>query len=62
MKDLRKVLGDDKLLTLASVASGEYIDFKAVSQVVDFVNIMSYDMEALQNIMHLSINQNILVG
>ena len=44
MKDLRKVLGDDKLLTLASVASGEYIDFKAVSQVVDFVNIMSYDM------------------
>ena len=44
MKDLRKSLGKDKLLTLASVASGEYIDFKAVSPIVDFVNIMSYDM------------------
>ena len=44
MKELRKVLGDDNLLTLASAASAEYIDFKAIEPYMDFVNIMAYDM------------------
>lgn len=43
MKDIRKAIGNDKLLTLASVASGQYIDFAAINQTVDFVNIMTYD-------------------
>lgn len=44
MKDLRKVLGDGLLLTFASAASAEYVDFTAVEPYVDFVNIMAYDM------------------
>lgn len=44
MKDLRQVLGDRLLLTFASAASAEYVDFKAVEPYVDFVNIMAYDM------------------
>ncbi|WP_276088197.1 glycoside hydrolase family 18 protein [Pedobacter sp. JY14-1] len=44
MQELRKALGKRKLLTLASVADGKYIDFKAIVPVIDFVNIMTYDM------------------
>ena len=44
MKELRRALGNDRLLTLASAASAEYIDFKAIEPYVDFVNIMAYDM------------------
>lgn len=44
MKDLREVLGDGLLLTFASAASAEYVDFVAVEPYVDFVNIMAYDM------------------
>ncbi len=44
MRDLRKVLGKYKLVTCATVASGEYIDFKECIQYLDFVNVMSYDM------------------
>ena len=44
MKDLRQVLGDSLLLTFASAASAEYVDFTAVEPYVDFVNIMAYDM------------------
>lgn len=44
MRDLREALGQDKLLTLASVCSARYIDFPAIMPYVDFVNIMSYDM------------------
>ncbi len=36
--------GKDKILTLATVCSAEYIDFPAIMPSVDFVNIMSYDM------------------
>ncbi len=45
MRDIRQAIGDDKLLTLASVCSGDYIDFKGIMPYVDFVNIMNYDME-----------------
>lgn len=44
MRDLRKALGKKKLLTCATVASGEYIDFKSCIKYLDFVNVMSYDM------------------
>ena len=44
MKDLRKILGEDMLLTFASAASADYVDFKKVEPYVDFVNIMAYDM------------------
>jgi chitinase len=44
MRDIRKVIGKDKLLTLASVADAKYIDFKAINDDIDFVNVMTYDV------------------
>ena len=43
MEDIRKAIGNKKLLTLATVMNGKYIDFAAIKDVVDFVNIMAYD-------------------
>ena len=45
MSDIRDAIGHDKLLTLASVCSADYIDFKDIMPYVDIVNIMTYDME-----------------
>lgn len=44
MQDIRATIGNEKELTLATVASARYIDFKAILPSVDFVNIMAYDM------------------
>lgn len=44
MKDLRKALGNDKLLTLASPATVSFYEFKPIMPYVDFVNIMAYDL------------------
>ena len=44
MRDLRSVLGEDRLLTLASSAYAEYIDFRSCIGYLDFVNVMTYDM------------------
>ncbi|MDR2806077.1 MAG: glycoside hydrolase family 18 protein [Dysgonamonadaceae bacterium] len=44
MKDIRQAIGADKLLTLATAAGAQYIDFRGIDPYVDFVNIMSYDM------------------
>lgn len=44
MRDLRSVLGPDRLLTLASSAYAEYIDFHSCMCYLDFVNVMTYDM------------------
>ena len=44
MRDLRKTLGSKRLLTIATVASGEYIDFPSCLKYLDFVNVMAYDM------------------
>lgn len=44
MRDIRKAIGKKKSLTLATVASAKYIDFKAILPYIDFVNVMSYDM------------------
>jgi chitinase len=44
MRDIREAIGKDKLLTLASSADAQYIDFKAIDSYIDFTNIMAYDM------------------
>lgn len=44
MRDIRAAIGPDKLLTLATVSTARYIDFKGILPYIDFVNIMAYDM------------------
>lgn len=44
MRDLRAVLGPELLLTVASSAYAEYIDFHSCMRYLDFVNVMTYDM------------------
>jgi chitinase len=44
MKEIRKAIGKDKLLTFASPAGAGYVDFKELEPIVDFVNVMTYDM------------------
>ncbi len=41
---IRKEIGKRKLLTFASAANANYVDFKAIEPLVDFVNIMTYDI------------------
>jgi|GEM_PF-355252 len=42
---IRKEIGAGKLLTFASSADAKYVDFKAIEPLVDFVNIMTYDID-----------------
>jgi chitinase len=44
MRDIREAIGKDKLLTLATVADAKFIDFKAINDDIDFVNVMAYDV------------------
>ena len=44
MRELRRVLGKKRLVTCATIASGEFVDFKNCIRYIDFVNVMSYDM------------------
>ncbi|MBO7120523.1 MAG: hypothetical protein J6W03_09425, partial [Bacteroidaceae bacterium] len=44
MRDLRNALGSKLWLTLASVGSAQFIDFKSCVQYLDVVNVMAYDM------------------
>ncbi len=44
MRDLRSALGKKLWLTLASVGSAQYIDFKSCVQYLNMVNVMAYDM------------------
>jgi len=44
MRDLREALGPDKFLTIATSATAQYIDYKAIVDYLDFVNVMAYDM------------------
>ena len=44
LKDLREVLGDKYLITMASSSSAKYVDFKNCIQYMNFVNLMTYDM------------------
>lgn len=43
VKDIRKAIGTDKLLTLASSSRAKFIDFPSIVDQIDFVNIMGYD-------------------
>jgi chitinase len=45
MQEIRNAVGNDKLLTFASAATGQYYDFKTLTEIVDFVNIMMYDVD-----------------
>ena len=44
MKDLREVLGPDKLVTIATYAGVKYYNLSACEKYLDFINIMTYDM------------------
>jgi len=44
MRDLRKVLGKQRLVTAATVCNANYIDFRSCIQYMDMVNVMAYDM------------------
>ena len=44
MRDLRKVLGKQRLVTAATVCNANYIDFHSCIQYMDLVNVMAYDM------------------
>lgn len=44
MRDIRGAIGDDKILTLATVHNANYIDFHSILPYINFVNIMTYDM------------------
>ncbi len=44
MRDIRRAIGKKKLLTIATVANGDYIDFKSCIKYLDLVNMMTYDM------------------
>ena len=44
MRDLRQALGSRLWLTLASVGSAQFIDFRTCQQYLDLVNVMAYDM------------------
>lgn len=49
MKDVRHAIGKDKLLTIATQAGAKYYNLRAVEPYVDYVNIMTYDMEESPN-------------
>ena len=56
-RDIRLAIGNNKLLTFASSADARYIDFRSVMQYIDFVNIMTYDMDSPpyhQSALHIS--------
>ncbi|MDH6358887.1 glycoside hydrolase family 18 protein [Parabacteroides sp. PF5-9] len=44
MRDIRAAIGKDKLLTHATAANAEHIDYRATDQYLDFTNVMAYDM------------------
>ncbi len=44
MRELRKALGKDYLLSCATIADARFVDFKAIEPYVDLVNIMMYDV------------------
>lgn len=65
MRDIRKAIGKNKLLTLATAANAKYIDFRAINPYIDFVNIMTYDLASApkhHSALYKSENTGDLVG
>ena len=62
MRDIRAAIGKDKLLTFASAANAGYVDFKAVDQYIDFVNIMTYDINGNGSAHHAGLYRSELTG
>lgn len=44
LKNLREVLGNDRLITMASADNARYVDFRSAVFYLNFVNVMAYDM------------------
>lgn len=44
IKEIRTAIGPKRTLTVATISSGKYVDFRNVNQYVDFYNVMCYDM------------------
>lgn len=44
VKDIREEIGEEKLLTFASISDAKYYDYKDLMPYIDFINIMTYDM------------------
>ena len=44
IKDIREAIGNNKMLTIATIADALYVDFPAVIDYLDMVNIMAYDV------------------
>lgn len=44
VKDLRTILGPKRILSVATVSSAQYINFRDVLKYLDYVNVMTYDM------------------
>ena len=62
MRDIREAIGKEKLLTFASASSARFIDFKAVNPYVDFVNIMTYDINTEGSAHHAGLYRSKLTG
>ena len=61
MRDIRKAIGAKKLLTLATIADGKFIDFRAIDKDIDFVNVMMYDVSK-PPLQHNSLYRSDLAG
>jgi len=61
MRDIRKEIGSKKLLTLATIADGRFIDFRAIDKYIDFVNVMMYDVSK-PPLQHNSLYRSDLAG
>jgi chitinase len=44
-RNIRQAIGNNKLLTFASAANARYVDWKTATPYLDFINIMTYDLE-----------------
>ena len=44
LKELREAIGNTKIISYASSANAEYVDWKTAMLYLDYVNVMTYDM------------------
>ena len=49
LKELRETIGTDKIISFASSASAQYVDWPKAIKYIDYVNVMTYDMGAAPN-------------